>query len=425
LSQHRSSPNHPHKPERVNPHKAYRRPLKRRSKALVVSTVAIALCGAASLAHANFGNGQLNRTSEAPTAGVATWNDLNLRTPSSSAEAGKRWWWPTTPAPTTAQPTPTKPPSTPAPTTPSSPTPTTPSTTQPPPSSGSGSWPGQIPGRFYLGMSCAEQCATRGKAVGADYGVHRTFKQWGNWSGVEKEIAADHDAGRLPWVSVKPPGAGPDGWRKVSSGAADAEIRSLAAVLKANDDDPTLLTFHHEPSNDGAESDGKLWAAAYAHFHDVLKAAGALKNVADPPILGDWLFNPTNKQQDPANWATDAVLSRAPFMGIDLYQNSSGKTMGERIPIIRDYLADHGYPKMMVGIGETGSTDKFTNTTAAKWLDTSLAWVAANTDKVGVVSYFNSTNNSKTGVYWPLDESAAKMAAYRSWLNNNKIAKLG
>jgi hypothetical protein len=194
-------------------------------------------------------------------------------------------------------------------------------------------------------------------------------------------------------------------------------------MLKANDDQPILITFHHEPSNDGSEAEGKLWAAAYSHFHDVLKAEGALKNVADPPILGDWLFNPSNKKQDPANWALDNVLSRAPFMGIDLYKNASGKTMADRIPIILDYLADHGYPKMMVGIGETGSTERFANTTAAKWLNDSLSWVAANTDKVGVVSYFNSTNNSKAHVYWPLDESAAKLAAYRSWLSHSKVAQ--
>jgi hypothetical protein len=35
-----------------------------------------------------------------------------------------------------------------------------------------------------------------------------------------------------------------------------------------------------------------------------------------------------------------------------------------------------------------------------------------------VVSYFNSTNNSRADVYWPLDETNAKLTAYRSWLNN-------
>jgi hypothetical protein len=271
-------------------------------------------------------------------------------------------------------------------------------------------------------MSCASTCESRGRAIGGAYGVHRTYDDWGNWAGMARSIQADHNADMLPWVSVKPPSGGPSGWQRVASGSVDSQIRELATMLKANDDKPVLLTFHHEPSNDGSESQGSQWAAAYARLHDVLKAEGALRNVADPPILGDWLFNPQNKSQDPANWATEAVLSRAPFMGIDMYQNRSGKTMADRIPVVLDYLRSKGYPRMMVGIGETGATDRYSGTTAAKWLEESLSWVAANTDKVGVISYFNSTANSKSHVYWPLDESAAKMAEFRSWLNHQRVA---
>jgi hypothetical protein len=56
--------------------------------------------------------------------------------------------------------------------------------------------------------------------------------------------------------------------------------------------------------------------------------------------------------------------------------------------------------------------------TAVQWMNESLAWAAANTDTIGVVSYFNSTVNSRAGVYWPLDETAAKLDAYRAWLAN-------
>ena len=131
-------------------------------------------------------------------------------------------------------------------------------------------------------------------------------------------------------------------------------------MLKANDDQPVLITFHHEPSNDGSRSRGQaVGCCLLALPRRARRPRAHLNNVADPPILGDWLFNPSNKKQDPANWALDNVLSRAPFMGIDLYQNGSGKTMADRIPIILDYLADHGYPKMMVGIGETGLDRSF------------------------------------------------------------------
>jgi hypothetical protein len=278
-------------------------------------------------------------------------------------------------------------------------------------------WPGQIPGKFYLGMSCGTMCSSKETQLGQSYGVHRQYKNWGDWTGVAKDIQQDNAAGRLPWISIKGPSGGPTGWQAVADGSYDDQIKALATVLKANDDRPVLITFHHEPSNDGTEADGALWAGAYVRFHDVLKAAGALANVADPPILGDWLFNPANRTQDPANWVTDAVLQRAPFLGIDLYENSSGETFADRLPRILDWMADRGYPNKMIGIGESGSTDSSYPVSAVDWINESLDWVAQHTDKVGVVSYFNSTNNSRSGVYWPLDETAAKLAAYRGWLD--------
>jgi hypothetical protein len=327
---------------------------------------------------------------------------------------------PTTAPSTTAPPT-TAPPTTSTTTTPTTSSPTTATSSSTPPTTTyvpGAQWPGQIPGKFYLGMSCGTSCSTKEAQLGQGYGVHRQYKSWGDWSGVAKDIQQDAASGRLPWISIKGPSGGPSGWAAVANGQYDDQIRALAAVLKANDDHPVLITFHHEPSNDGTEADGALWAGAYVRFHDVLKSEGALVNVADPPILGDWLFNPGNRTQDPANWVTDAVLQRAPFLGIDMYENSSGETFADRIPRILDWMAARGYPDKMIGIGESGSTDSSYPVNAVDWLNQSLSWVAQHTDKVGVVSYFNSTNNSRSGVYWPLDETAAKMTAYRSWLNN-------
>lgn len=292
----------------------------------------------------------------------------------------------------------------------------------PPPSAPKAAWPGQQPGKFYLGMSCGTQCATQEATLGQSYGVHRQYKLWNDWKGLAKDIQQDHAADRLPWISVKPPLSGAAGWKAIADGDYDADIATLGETLMANDDKPVLFTFHHEPSNDGTEEEGALWAAAYAHIHDLLKAQGALANVADPPILGDWLFNPTNRGQDPANWATKAVLDRAPFLGVDMYENESGETMAVRIPRILDWMAERGYPKLMVGIAESGATDQaYSAKSANEWINESLSWVAANTDKVGVVSYFNSMNNSRSGVYWPLDETSAKLANYRSWLKNPAV----
>jgi hypothetical protein len=267
-------------------------------------------------------------------------------------------------------------------------------------------------------MSCGTLCPTQEQKLARDYGLHRQYKSWGNWNGVAKDIQGDQRAGRLPWISIKSPGGGPSGWQAVANGSYDADIKQLADVLKANDGQPVFLTFHHEPSNDGTDADGAKWAAAYCHLHDLLSQNGALANVADPPILGDWLFNPRNSQ-DPAKWLTNEVMARMPFLGVDMYENSSGETYADRIPRIIDWMKQRGFNKM-VGIGETGATDYYKGTTAVQWMNDSLNWVAANTDKVVAVSYFNSTANSRAGVYWPLDETATKMTTYRDWLSNAK-----
>jgi hypothetical protein len=281
-------------------------------------------------------------------------------------------------------------------------------------------WPGHIPGKFYLGMSCGTICDQKESQLGQGYGVHRQFTSWGNWTAVAKYIQADNAAGELPWISVKPPNGDASGWQAIAGGQHDADIRALATVLKANDDKPLLFTFHHEPGNDGTEAQGVLWAAAYVRIHDILESEGALANVADPPIMSDWLFNPVNRAQDPADWLTDAVLQRAPFIGVDVYENASGETYAQRLPRVLDWLASQGYPDMMIGVGETGSTDAaYPGMSAVEWMDESLSWAAQHTDEIGVVSYFNSMANSKSYVYWPLDESAAKMTAYRSWLDNS------
>jgi len=237
-----------------------------------------------------------------------------------------------------------------------------------------------------------------------------------------KYIQADNSAGELPWISFKPP-AGDDAasWQAIADGQYDSDIRALATVLKANDDKPVLITFHHEPAGNVTEAQGFLWAAAYVHIHDILKSEGALANVADPPIMSDWLFSPRNKAQDPSDWLTPAVLSRAPFIGVDVYQEANNETFAQRLPRVLDWLTGQGYPHMMVGVGELGSTDDPGSSfgiSAADWLDQSLAWAAAHADEVAAVAYYDTSVNTRSGAYWPLDESAAKMTVFRSWLNS-------
>ena len=102
---------------------------------------------------------------------------------------------------------------------------------------------------------------------------------------------------------------------------------------------------------------------------------------------------------------------------IDLYQSATGRSFVERVPVVAEWLADHGYPHMRIGVGETGATDTFGNVSGPSWLNRSLRWAAHHPDEIAAISYFNSTANSDPNVYWPLDESAAKMGVYLKWLS--------
>jgi hypothetical protein len=286
-------------------------------------------------------------------------------------------------------------------------------------------WPGHQPGRIYLGMSTPKEdwAAKLAELSPQVPGVRRSYFDWGQSSAEAAQIASDHAAHRLPWISFKPPDTGgtvPQRWDAVSSGAYDADIRARArryAALSA----PVIVTFHHEPSNDASEADGVKWARAWIHLHDVMEDETGLANVTFAPIVGDWLFNPANKSQDPANWVTAGVISREPFLGIDIYQNGKGDGFEGRLGAILTWLADHGDPDAMIGVGETGSTDLFfdqdpSDPTAVEWWRDSWAWAMAHTDRIGVVSYFNSTRNSKPDHVWALDESAAKLDAFEQSL---------
>jgi hypothetical protein len=250
------------------------------------------------------------------------------------------------------------------------------------------------------------------EAVTGHVGVHRSFFGWDQAAAENAVIRADHAGYRLPWISFKPPG-GVAGWSALAKGTYDAQLRARA-VRYAQFSKPIVVTFHHEPTNDS--DNGAAFAAAWVRIHDVMKAKTGLKNVAFAPIIGDWEFNPRNGTRHPQDYLTSAVLRRMAFLGIDLYQNGSGAGFDVRLGRILKWLDYRGAGNKMIGIGETGATNAFGTPSAVTWWKASWTWAAAHTDRLGVVSYFNSGRNSKSNVYWPLNESSAKLAAYKTSL---------
>jgi hypothetical protein len=282
-------------------------------------------------------------------------------------------------------------------------------------------WPGHQPGRLYLGVSQEDEDLSALEDQVGPLGAHRNFFDF--WS-IAEEVAvirADHAHGRLPWVSFKGPSSGETGWDTVASGGVDDHLRRRA---RAYDQiaDPIVVTFHHEPSGDAAGSP-EQFAAAYAHVHDVMRDETGMSNVALVPVLGEWEFNPSNSLSDPHRYLDDRVLQRSAFIGVDLYQNASGATYGERLGRILSQLDAWGRPDLMVGVGETGCTDAY-RVPAVQWWNDSFGWAAANTQRIGVISYFNSARNSRPEAYWPLDETAAKTAAFAASLRSHVTCRL-
>lgn len=276
---------------------------------------------------------------------------------------------------------------------------------------GKARWFGHQPGKVYLGVSVPEDISTTEQITGR-LGVQRTFFGWNEGEREDRVVKADHAAGRLPWISFKPASSAPGGWAAIARGDHDRELRQRARRYAAYKK-CTLLTFHHEPTNDNTGT-GAEWAAAYLHSRSIIRDEIGRSNVRFVPIIGDWAFNPSNRDANAGKFLTSAVLAKCAFVGIDCYQNASLEGFGNRLGRIVQFMGKRGFPNKMIGIGETGSTDYYGGVGAAEWWRRQWAWIENNTDRIGVVSYFNSGRNSRDGVYWPLNESKAKMSAFRA-----------
>lgn len=282
-------------------------------------------------------------------------------------------------------------------------------------------FPGHKPGKIYLGLSVDGSLSTTLSRTGP-VGLQRTYYKWSDGTRETSNIRADHAAGRLPWISFKPPSTSPGGWAAVASGRYDADIRTRARRY-ASYGKPVIVTFNHEPHNDrtGTPAD---WARAWTRIHDVMKSETNLQNVISVPIIGDWVFNPVNKKDDPKDYLTQAVLSRMHFLGVDLYQNQSGDDYSVRLGRSLSWLNAQGYSDKMIGVGETGATDDYRSPTGAQWWQRSWSWAVSNVSRVAAISYFNSQHNNNSGNTWLLWESASKLAAFKASLSSSTFTRL-
>lgn len=277
---------------------------------------------------------------------------------------------------------------------------------------------GHKPGRVYVGLSGLGFDAHR--QVGR-VGLRRTFYKWDDGKRESRNISSDHKADRLPWVSFKPPGSPSWSWKAIANGNYDNHIRARARRY-ANHSGPIIVTFNHEPHTDKAPPAD--FARAWCRIHDVMRNETGLKNVISAPILGSWCWHPKNRRDNPGDWITSAVLRRAHFLGVDVYQMPNGETYRQRVSAILKWLDARGHRNMMVGIGETGCSNDFKNVKGAAWWNDSWNWTVANRNRVFAIAYFNTRANNRQGYNWLLNQSSAKLQAFKRSVQSSTATRL-
>jgi hypothetical protein len=272
-------------------------------------------------------------------------------------------------------------------------------------------WPGHQPGCVLLGASAGRDLEATFAATGALTATRR-FYAWYDAEREAADIAADHAAGRVPWVSFKPATKGPGGWAEITSGVYDQDIRDRA-MRYAGFTQPVIATFHHEPHDD-PEGEPQEFSKAWRHIHDVMEETTTLTNCAFVPIVGESAFDKTDYRERPDSYLRPMVLERSAFLGVDIYQNRSGQAGGDRLARVLAWLDDEGHSDMMIGLGEVGASDFWGRPTGATWWTELWSWATSTSDRVGIVSYFNSVANNHSEADWRLEESPDKLEAFRT-----------
>lgn len=282
---------------------------------------------------------------------------------------------------------------------------------------------GHRPGSLYVGVSSARKTlADDVRAVG-QMGLKRTFHGWTGFSSERSKITAAHQASILPWVSFASVGAANGGFAAIARGKFDADIRARARHY-ASFSKPVITTFCHEPHNkmEGTRAD---WANAFIRIHQVMASETGLKNVIYAPIIGEWEFNPVNKNGNPRGFLPDEALGRCDFLGTDIYQPPTTKRASDKLAVIFSFMDRYGFGSLPMGIGETGVCNTLPGR-AADWFDDMWAFTQQNRQRMVAMAYFDQNrNNNRPGTYWPLDQSWDKKAAFQAAVASPIAIRLG
>jgi hypothetical protein len=261
---------------------------------------------------------------------------------------------------------------------------------------------------YYGASTPRESLAAFEAQVGGPLSCHRSYFESGQIDDLHAQAAADLAAGRMPVLSIKPPGS----WAETASDGSWIE----RVVGPLGDLDRQLfLCVHHEPENDAGAFGS---AAEYVAMQDaVLDAAARLaRDVVIVPILGTWSFD-VRSDRDPTEWN----VRDARVYGLDLYNPWSPTNGKAWVPFADKFvMAEREASGRPMLIGEYGCrVDPTEPGRAAAWMTD--AFRVALDGGVVAMSYFNSSQNSPDGT-WEL--TGETLSAFEQLLHGPHVAWL-
>jgi len=228
-------------------------------------------------------------------------------------------------------------------------------------------------------------------------GVRRTFWRWDQRTSSMLTVARnDAAAGRVPWVSVKPPSvASGSAWRAVASGSYDAQIDEMLRGL-GSVGGPVWLTVHHEPEGGGSTPAGQTddvggaaaWRDMQVRIRQRITATG-VRNVAFAPILMTWTFD-QRSGRNPADWWVSGIWD---FAGVDHYVEASSTTVETTMwNNARTFYSAKG---LDMALGEWGNKDHGASGAAEMqaWYDMALRSGGSGRSQVVAMAYFDTSLN--------------------------------
>lgn len=205
---------------------------------------------------------------------------------------------------------------------------------------------------------------------GRSISIHRMFFKWHQRLDLIREVKEDHEAYRLPWVSIKP--ANNASWKEMATkNNYIQELETMIMELKKIEY-PVWLTIHHEPENGdkrfsptddhGEAPDYILWSKKVRELIDKHEAT----NIAFAPIFSTYSWY---TGRDMNTWWAPGIYD---FIGVTHYSRNGTSLLTQNWLKIRRWSEEKN---MDIAISKWGIIDENNNkgNLVNDWYNSALA----------------------------------------------------